>query len=542
MATKEMSGPLKLRVFEDDTIENYRAKSGEPFVDGRDPLKYKLRLGNALLGGVRVGEDMVAGGVAKPYLVSPQDGGEIPLEGVIFTSRFNGILLDKTPDTHTATYWEIATDEGFSNKVLQTGASTTALTVLDLSVENVTLEHGTTYYVRFAYVGTAGIISYWSDTYVFEARYAFGDSQLAKLEATDAAGDALLGESCSISKDKTKALLGAPGANKAYLYTGNSNGTWTQSAILTGSDLVGGESFGSAVEISGDGNYFFVGAASADAVYVFGYVDGSVQEISKITGTGNFGARLDAVNDGSILAISAPQAETVYLYQGTGGNYAVQKTIVAPSAGNGFGCDVAINSDGTKLAVGAYLDSTIQTRAGAVYLYTINTADWTHTVVENRMGTGSRYDYYGWSVDLSDSGLQMAVGAYRVDNGTSNPDNGAVYVVDFETPANSTRLNVPTPNNSSAYGYLGYAVAISSDGQVILGGAYLHDTVAGGNAAGVCYLYSNRLGSWENISKLEAADGTPSANLGRAVALSSDGSFSIATAPGTNTGAAYVFN
>lgn len=117
----------------------------------------------------------------------------------------------------------------------------------------------------------------------------------------------------------------------------------------------------------------------------------------KLVGPGNnefFGTGLALNHDGSIMAVGAGGANgnrgSVYLY-----NVDTQNLNQAPSLGfkiaNGtvaglslsggdiFGKTVAINSSGSILAVGAYGDDTGGGNAGAAYVFSLNTADLSQT-------------------------------------------------------------------------------------------------------------------------------------------------------------------
>merc|ERR1719356_2144742 len=98
-----------------------------------------------------------------------------------------------------------------------------------------------------------------------------------------------------------------------------------------------------------------------------------------------------------------------------------------------FGTSVSINSDGSRVAVGARGDDDKGSSSGSVYLF-----DGTGTqLAKLKANDGASSDYLGLSVSINSDGSRVAVGARGDDDKGSS--SGSVYLFGpMPTPA-------PTP-------------------------------------------------------------------------------------------------
>ena len=90
------------------------------------------------------------------------------------------------------------------------------------------------------------------------------------------------------------------------------------------------------------------------------------------------------------------------------------------AAGDYSGQSVAMSSDGTIIAIGAYTnDGNNGTDSGHVRVYEWNGSEWTQKGGD--IDGEAAYDYAGWSVDLSSDGTTVAIGAkYNDGNGDAS--------------------------------------------------------------------------------------------------------------------------
>ncbi|OQY29001.1 MAG: hypothetical protein B6244_05530 [Candidatus Cloacimonetes bacterium 4572_55] len=150
---------------------------------------------------------------------------------------------------------------------------------------------------------------------------------------------------------------------------------------------------------------------------------------------------------------------------------------------------------------------------------------------------GDSGDWFGYSVAIS--GNLAIVGAEWDDN-DNGTKAGAIYI--FEHSGGSwNQMQKLTANDGAANDNFGNSVAISGDLAIV--GAYQDDD--NGADAGAAYIFMRNAGSWSQVQKLTASDGSVINNFGNSVAISGD--LAIVGAPfntndnGGQAGAAYIF-
>ena len=117
----------------------------------------------------------------------------------------------------------------------------------------------------------------------------------------------------------------------------------------------------------------------------------------------------------------APSSGTVW------GPRSQQERVLNPVTGlnDQFGCAVALNGDGTVLAVGARLAggaSASVAGPGKAYVYLWDGSDWQ---LSGTFSGDANDDQFGWVVQLSTSGTELAVSAPFKDVG-ADADAGMV--------------------------------------------------------------------------------------------------------------------
>lgn len=193
-----------------------------------------------------------------------------------------------------------------------------------------------------------------------------------------------------------------------------------------------------------------------------------------------------------------------------------------------FGCAVALSGDGGTLACGSYLHSSGQ---GAVYVYTNSGTGWVQSgkLIASDAAASS---YLGASVAISSNGSLIAAGAYGRDIA-----KGAVYVYQrpehgWVDAIETARLDAADGNG----GYLGKSVALSSDGNTLAAGASYYN--GGLSQSGAVYVYQRSggwtTGSGNQVALLSNSAPESGAWLGSSVAISADGTTVLAGALGNN--------
>ncbi len=268
--------------------------------------------------------------------------------------------------------------------------------------------------------------------------------------------DTSFGQAVAISGDTV--VVGAPGeevgghtgAGAAHVYVRNRGGSdaWGFLTTLDASTFAeDSDHFGDAVDISGD--RIVVGAYYADP-------------------------------DGNSAAGAA------YIFERNFGGvdtWAQARRLVADDADGGewFGKSVALDND--TIIIGAPLETVSAYGDGAAYIFERNWGGCAGIWGQVEKVTAGSGSYFGWSVDLS---FDVAVvGAYLDDSAASNA--GAAYV--FERNAggadNWGQMDRITADDAVADDYFGKAVSIS--GNVIAVGAEYDDDA--GSGSGAVYIY-----------------------------------------------------
>ena len=185
------------------------------------------------------------------------------------------------------------------------------------------------------------------------------------------------------------------------------------------------------------------------------------------------------------------------------------------AAGDAFGSAVELSSDGSRVAIGAYLNDGNGTNAGQVRIYDYNGSSWTQVGVD--IDGEAAGDASGWSVAMSSDGSRVAIGARQNDGNGSNA--GHVRIYDYNG-SSWTQVGLDI-DGEAAFDSFGGSVALSSDGSRVAIGAYSND--GNGSNAGHVRIYDYNGSSWTQVGV--DIDGEAAGDyFGSAVALSSNGS------------------
>ena len=178
-----------------------------------------------------------------------------------------------------------------------------------------------------------------------------------------------------------------------------------------------------------------------------------------------------------------------------------------------------MSSDGNRIIVGAYSarDGANQW-TGKVYIYDYNGSSW----VPNGTKTGeAQYDYFGYDVAMSSDGNRIVVGAYGWDGSVEgNQDNkkGKVYIYDYD---GSSWNDIGTLEGENTNDWFGYNVAIFSNKNRIAVNVY-HD----GNDDGNIKIYEQNIDTtWTQLGDDIGEDDV------EYIALSPDGSYLLLGCP-----------
>jgi hypothetical protein len=309
----------------------------------------------------------------------------------------------------------------------------------------------------------------------------------------------------------------------AYVYKMSADGKWSQMAQLAPSDLSAGDSFGSAMAISGD--TLFVSAVDQSsgrgAVYMFRELpDNSWTQMAKLTfpsvfgvaGSGDYFGASISVADG-FMAIGADGREAVYTYlrNGITGEYEPVQELADGSGGTEFGFAVGVS--GNSLVVGDPGEGS----SGAIYVY-------------HRDNLGHSYLDDVFTPDGLDSGVDFGQAVAVSGNAIiasgvelSHTGEGVAYIYERDAAgkwSEKTKLVSNDITDNAAYGY-----SIGIHDNIAIVGAYANDF---GKGAAVVF-ERNAAGNWVQKKLIIPSDVQLGDQFGKAVGVSGTSLLSAAS-------------
>ncbi len=249
------------------------------------------------------------------------------------------------------------------------------------------------------------------------------------------------GTAVAVSDDSSTIFVGAPGGGTGSLAPGAvfvlkaSGPSWTHDETLTG-PTGGRASMGQRLLLNDDNDLLFVSGLFAPsgpildhgAVHIYQntgtWVYDEMLSASDTSGNNEFGLGMDISEDENHLLIGAPgkDAGQVYLFSPGGGSWVQDDILQKPAAQiyGEFGQSVAVDSAGTSIAVGAWLNG-----SGGIYTYEFSGGNWQHR--QTLTTSDSRQEHLGYAIAMT-SGADMIVGGARwAHSGTTMDSVGAVY-------------------------------------------------------------------------------------------------------------------
>jgi hypothetical protein len=216
-----------------------------------------------------------------------------------------------------------------------------------------------------------------------------------------------------------------------------------------------------------------------------------------------------------------------YVYIRTGNKWSLQATLTPsdPRDNQQFGTAVAI--DDNVIVVGAFLDSAVQTNAGAAYVFTRTGNTWVQRA-KLRASDASAYAFFGSAVAVS--GSNIVVGS---------PTSETAYIFALNKTGWSEQA-VLTASDALEGDYSAFGASVAIEQDTVAIGA----PAEGMNAvkAGAAYTFTRKGKAWVQQNKLTAPDGQEEDEFGTAVSIT--GKIIAVGAPYSgerNEGAVYVF-
>ena len=308
--------------------------------------------------------------------------------------------------------------------------------------------------------------------------------------------------------------------------------------VQLGGDIDGeapGDASGISVSLSADGTRVAIGAfnnddggSDAGHVRVYDYDSSSwIQVGADIDGEAagdKSGWATSLSDDGTRLAIGA------YLNNGIGTNsghtriYEYDSStwvqlggdIDAESVGDQSGFAVFMSGDGTRVAIGAIGNDDAGSDAGHARVYEYNSTNWVQ--VGGDMDGEAAVDFYGNAVSLSKDGTRVAIGSFRNSDGGFFAGHVRVFEYDSST---WVQLGVDI-YGEDAYDHSGASVSLSSDGSRVAIGA--KDNFGGGAYSGHVRVFEYNSSAWLQLGNdIDGEATTDQSGFDGSVSISSNG-------------------
>jgi hypothetical protein len=338
---------------------------------------------------------------------------------------------------------------------------------------------------------------------------------------------------------------GALGAAFVYRLTGS---MWVEEAVLTSPNPIPIVSFGHAVATQGD--LVAVGAGGngdgrellPGAAYLWRYIGGEGRwtfeaSLAASDARPNDGFGGSVAVDSNVALIGAPRAPidgsydvgAAYVFRHDGQGWLEEAKLVHPR-GSAFDYFGRVALRGEVAAVGAALADDAALNSGTVLAFRLDGTEW---VLEAELHVPDAVGGEFLGASVATDGTVIAAGAPQVDGA-----NGAIYIFRHDGTTWRFEQKLSAADPSGPFPFLGTSVALSRDGQTVLGGAY--NDFANGFESGAAHLFRYDGSRWSEVAKIVPEDGVPGACFGGCVAL--DGDIGVIGATGhPPSGKAYIY-
>ncbi len=157
----------------------------------------------------------------------------------------------------------------------------------------------------------------------------------------------------------------------------------------------------------------------------------------------------------------------------------IGEDIASDVDGDYIGPSVDLSEDGTIVAIGAFFNNQNAAYYGTVKVFTHcpKVRNWVQ--IGNDIMGQNEQDYFGRSVSLSADGMTLAVGAFSSDDDEGGELSGSTglyrFTADNTTMVSDWEMIGSVLHGEAAHDYFGRSVSLSSDGKRLAVGAYLND-------------------------------------------------------------------
>ncbi|MDC6470891.1 lectin-like protein, partial [Flavobacteriales bacterium] len=282
--------------------------------------------------------------------------------------------------------------------------------------------------------------------------------------------------------------------NLVATITGASGGTFSATGGLTIDASTGQIDLSTA--IAGNYQVTYTSASSGNFQQIGQDIDGEA------TGD-SFGNSISLSHNGKILAVGGYQNDGingtnsghVKVFEFTNGIWSqLGGDIDGENINDASGYSVSLNNNGSRVAIGATINSDNGSNSGHVRIYEWQGNVWSQ--LGSDIDGEAAGDYSGQSVSLNASGNIVAIGA-RENNGINGPNSGHVRV--YQLNGNVWAQLGQDIDGEQPYSDFGYSVSLSRDGLRVSVGA--PDNQGSGVSSGHTRIYELNGNIWTQLGQ-----------------------------------------
>ena len=353
----------------------------------------------------------------------------------------------------------------------------------------------------------------------------------ADLVASDTAADDGAGIGLGMSGDGKYVAMGAYNENNregaVYMWHQNVAGAWSQQQKLTENPRQTSRTFGMRVALDADGDTLAVNSVDHVEIWVrsgsswsrqaelphtmsYGFLDGGIA-ISQDGNTVVYGASREEAN-------SLARTGKARIATRTNASWTVRQVIQegTPKINNYFGKSCAISDDGNTVLI---MNNAQNGDMSKGYIYRRNTPDdltsaWTLQATL----TGSNWNQAGYDGRISGDASTVAVGATFDLSGKGSVDVWVRSGTGYSSWAKEA--TILDPNNSSSPEYAGFALDLTSDGNILVVGS--PGDAQGGTNTGSINSYKRVGTSWSHLQQFRGNNPLANKQFGASVRLAND--------------------
>lgn len=308
--------------------------------------------------------------------------------------------------------------------------------------------------------------------------------------------------------------------------------------------------FGYSSAVSADGTRAIIGAYGDDAngniagvAYIYVRSGNSwvlEQEIEPLDAAAGqrFGWSVDINSDGSRVVIGASLGNVAYTFSRSGSTWTQATKLIASDQEptDLFGFSVAISGNGNHILIGSSNEDAGGSNSGSAYYFFWTGAAW---VEQQKIVTADleTKDFVGTDLALNYAGDVAVITAGGDDLSGTDSDEGSAYIFTRSGTTWTEGQKLVSPVLGDRFGR---CVAMSDDSSVIAIGTEKNDD--NGVDSGAVFIFRESGGVWSQAQQLEPLDAAAGQEFGWDVTVAGDGeTVAVGAYNSDGNGAVYVF-